>query len=270
MGRDNFRDLTKSDLARNAHLHCVFPGCPNATHGPTDSGDRSINVGNAAHAAAASPNGPRFDSKMTPEQRKAYDNGAWLCAHHATLIDQDPEGFPVEVIREWQAAATARSRDALTGRYLHVNIGFEEVCSKIEAFLREANQVYITIFRGQETVMEINNDSVAAIGRLVSQCSGGSWRPTNKFHSLDQTTSSIQERAIRALNRIYNEVNDSSKWHNNGYSRIIIGAREVFSLTPQHEIDRIQTTAARVAAAHKEYLECLRLLREYSSGRRSR
>ncbi len=269
MARDNFSDLTKSDLARNAHLHCVYPGCPRATHGPTELGEKSINVGHAAHASAASPKGPRFNTEMTPEQRKAYENGAWLCAHHATLIDRDPESYPVETIRGWQKQAEDRAREALTGRHMRANIGYEEVCSKLEAFLKETNRISITIHRGIETKMQIKNEVIVAIGGLVSQCSGWNWRPTNKFHSLDQTTSSIQQRAIGSLSMIHSEVSDSTNWYNDGYHRTIIGAQTVFSLTPQHELDRINASASKVVTAYLDYLECINLLRQYASGKRS-
>jgi hypothetical protein len=102
-------------------------------------------------ACAASPDGPRFNTQMTPEQRSAYENWAWLCAHHGTLIDWPPESYPVETIRGRQKQAEDRAREALTGRHMRANIGYEEVCSKLEAFLKETNRICVTIYRGAIT-----------------------------------------------------------------------------------------------------------------------
>jgi hypothetical protein len=36
-------------------------------------------VGEAAHISAAAPGGKRYDSSLTPEERRAPSNGIWLC-----------------------------------------------------------------------------------------------------------------------------------------------------------------------------------------------
>jgi hypothetical protein len=42
---------------------------------------------------------------MTPEQRKAPENGIWMCRNCGTLIDADEGGFPPDLLREWKRAA---------------------------------------------------------------------------------------------------------------------------------------------------------------------
>ena len=42
-----------------------------------------------AHICAAAQGGPRYDASMTPEERKSFENGIWLCQSCSKLIDTD-------------------------------------------------------------------------------------------------------------------------------------------------------------------------------------
>ncbi|MBB4120564.1 hypothetical protein [Martelella radicis] len=62
--------------------------------------------GRAAHITAASKNGPRFEANLTASERKSADNGIWLCADCADLIDKNSgDGFSPELLRSWKASA---------------------------------------------------------------------------------------------------------------------------------------------------------------------
>jgi len=68
-------------------------------------------VGVAAHICAASPGGPRFDPMMISAERTSIENGIWLCAAHAVLIDRDVARFPVDVLRAWKSQHEAYVRE---------------------------------------------------------------------------------------------------------------------------------------------------------------
>ncbi len=103
MLRDNFSANTKRRLAKRAGHICSFPDCKVRTTGPSQESSEAINdIGKAAHIHAASPGGPRYDSSMTQEQRRSIDNGIWLCATHADLIDRDVTRFSADEIRRWK------------------------------------------------------------------------------------------------------------------------------------------------------------------------
>jgi hypothetical protein len=100
MARDKFSPDTKKRLAQRAGYHCSFCNC--LTVGPSDEADNSVNLtGIAAHiSGAASGRGSRrYDSNMTPEQRKSIDNGIWACATHADLIDGDESTYTTPYLR---------------------------------------------------------------------------------------------------------------------------------------------------------------------------
>jgi len=103
--RDDFTQATVLKIAKRAGFLCSFPSCRNPTVGATEDGEGEINIGTAAHICAAAPGGPRFDEKMTPEQRSSAQNGIWMCRDHGKAIDSDEEAFPVSLLRKWKRQA---------------------------------------------------------------------------------------------------------------------------------------------------------------------
>lgn len=85
-------------------MKCSNPDCRLPTAGP-DAAEGTTNTGVAAHIAAASPGGARYDEVMTPEQRSAITNGIWLCQTHAKLIDDDELTYTPAVLQEWKSTA---------------------------------------------------------------------------------------------------------------------------------------------------------------------
>ena len=104
-GRDDFKVGIKRKLAERVGYFCSKPSCRAATSGPHSNPDKSIIVGIAAHITAASPGGPRYDASLTEKQRKSSENGIWLCARCATLVDRDEVTFTAEQLREWKRQA---------------------------------------------------------------------------------------------------------------------------------------------------------------------
>lgn len=100
--RDDFSPDVKDVLAKRVGMRCSNPNCRQATSGPRSDPDKVINVGVAAHTTAASQGGPRFDPRLSPEERSAVGNGLWLCQNCAKLIDNDEERFPVGLLRRWK------------------------------------------------------------------------------------------------------------------------------------------------------------------------
>lgn len=108
--RHNFNKETKRILGSRVAFRCCFPGCGILTIGPTTIEDnKSITLGEAAHIHAAAPGGPRFLKAMKAEERKAFDNGIWLCRHHAKLIDADFGNYSAETLIQWKKTMEAET-----------------------------------------------------------------------------------------------------------------------------------------------------------------
>lgn len=116
MARDDFSLRVRNKLRDRVLHRCSKPGCRVPTSAPHDE-DGLTNVGNAAHICAASPGGPRYDESMTPNERKAFSNGIWLCAIHAAEIDRDIDSHPPHLLKEWKRQAEAAAKSEL-GRAL--------------------------------------------------------------------------------------------------------------------------------------------------------
>ena len=43
--------------------------------------------------------GPRYAASMTPEERKSFENGIWLCQSCSKLIDTDITRYPKELLQ---------------------------------------------------------------------------------------------------------------------------------------------------------------------------
>jgi hypothetical protein len=76
--RDDFTTRTKLALAHRVGMHCSNPNCAKLTAGPQTDPEKALNVGVAAHLAAASEGGARYEAAMTPKQRRSIDNGIWF------------------------------------------------------------------------------------------------------------------------------------------------------------------------------------------------
>jgi tetratricopeptide (TPR) repeat protein len=108
---NDFSAQTKHHLARSVNYLCSKCGCQ--TSGPKKGASVSVTIGKAAHISAAAPGGPRYDPTLTPEQRRHYDNGIWMCSNHASLIDVDWLSYSMDQLREMKRAAEERAAKAL-------------------------------------------------------------------------------------------------------------------------------------------------------------
>ncbi len=110
------------------------------TFGAALGHDGVVNVGVASHITAASPDGPRYDPSLTPEQRRHQSNGIWLCQNHGKLVDSDSGHFTVEKLREWKRQAEHRSfreilaRGGIAGEQIEAIVAETVSDELIEAF----------------------------------------------------------------------------------------------------------------------------------------
>ncbi|MCH9647716.1 MAG: ATP-binding protein, partial [Deltaproteobacteria bacterium] len=114
--RDEFSKETKRILAGRAGHVCSFPGCAQPTSGPSAEAENSLaNLGEACHirAAASGRGARRYDPSMTSEERRALDNGIWMCRTHGKLIDSDEATYTVEQLHQWRREAEKRAAQLL-------------------------------------------------------------------------------------------------------------------------------------------------------------
>jgi hypothetical protein len=139
--RDDFREKTKLQIAKRAGWLCSYPSCRRLTVG----GD--IMVGTAAHICAAAPDGPRYDPNQTPEQRRAAENGIWMCRDHGTAIDsKDPE-FTVSKLHEWKVRAENEARVQVLREKQLASPAERPTEGELADRLRDAARADLNVFR---------------------------------------------------------------------------------------------------------------------------
>lgn len=107
--RDDFSQATIRKIKEMSGDVCSMPSCRVITGGSKKLRDNSFSIGVAAHICAASPGGPRYDPRMSKEDRKSCENGIWLCQTHSRMIDVDPARFPVVLLKAWKEEAESWS-----------------------------------------------------------------------------------------------------------------------------------------------------------------
>lgn len=113
--RDDFKEPVKDVLAKRAGMRCSNPNCRQLTSGPRKRKDKSVNIGVAAHIHAASPGGPRYNSKMSRAERISINNAIWLCQNCSKLIDNDADRYTPTVLVEWKGDAETSAVEELEG-----------------------------------------------------------------------------------------------------------------------------------------------------------
>lgn len=98
INEDVKRLAPKQEVLRELYIksgnECAFPGCHNVL---VDENGKF--VGEVCHIEAAMPGGERFNSNMTNEDRRLFDNLLLLCHHHHVVIDSVDE-YTVEKLKE--------------------------------------------------------------------------------------------------------------------------------------------------------------------------
>jgi rubrerythrin len=140
--RDDLPERTKRILQERVGNRYSNPDCRCLTSGPNLDDNKATRVGTAAHITAASSGGPRFDPTLTAEQRKAIENGIWLCRNCGTLVDGDHYNYPVDLSLEWKRRAEELARLELEGKPIPPD--FESkgyVCTYCGTFVKKGNTV---------------------------------------------------------------------------------------------------------------------------------
>ncbi|NTX15488.1 hypothetical protein HUA76_32430 [Myxococcus sp. CA056] len=94
---------TRVTIWGRAGARCSFPSCRRELiYDASETDDESL-VGDIAHIVAESPDGPRGESQLTPEQRSKYQNLILLCKLDHKRIDDQFRTYPVEALQQMKA-----------------------------------------------------------------------------------------------------------------------------------------------------------------------
>jgi len=148
--RDDFDRVTKEVLARRVAHRCSNPECRKLTSGPQTDPTKSLNIGVAAHITAAAPGGPRYAISLSPQERKAINNGIWLCQNCAKIIDSDEARFSADTLRTWKRMAEEAAR---------MEVESSSQFDTDNIITASYKPLYRTLFNRVQFLHEIQNDT---------------------------------------------------------------------------------------------------------------
>lgn len=215
MARDDFSEKTKRHLREAAGFNCVRPGCGKPVMAFDPALGKMINISISAHDSAAAPGGPRYDGDFTPEQRKAIENGAFLCANDARLVDADKDRFPPGTISGWQQKA---AENRLMGQRMPnppTGIDFSQACAAAQRFLLRCNDIQFNRWNNS-----ISWRSVDAIGNLLLVTHP--LTATNQFCALFPHMVNIQIQMLEAIRLVKSEISNRDCWFYDENGKVFI------------------------------------------------
>jgi hypothetical protein len=101
--KDKARQYKPSTIRRLDTLsgnECAHPDCTKKLIAE----DGISIISKICHIAAASKEGPRFNEKMTDDDRRGFDNLILLCDEHHVIIDnkENEPKYPAAILKEWK------------------------------------------------------------------------------------------------------------------------------------------------------------------------
>lgn len=225
--RANFTQNTRHQLEINTGGLCANPVCRKLTRGPTHSGTGDARTGHAAHINSASPQGPVRPGpteNVTREQLRAIENGVWLCATCATLVDTNPYAYPVEMLRAWQASAQRRAYHAMNrGPALPTVVNTNDVIARSVAFRKRVQDMRLPMHWLRD-IVDIDTLTIDKITMLVQEMGAqqevyGLTILPGPLHGLEPDLVLLQEHILTLLWQFARLVKDSPELWLNHLSR---------------------------------------------------
>lgn len=251
MPRDNFSQKTKDLLGQSVGFYCVRPGCAKPTTAFNSSTGGISSLGHAAHDSAASPGGARFEESMTPEQRKALNNGAHLCPTCARLVDIDYERFPIGTIQSWQQEAMNYRVHRMNMPHPPIGLDFKAGCEGATRFLHACQEIKFDKWQKSVTWK-----SLCAMEELFRSCSSMSVMNPLSAHFPHMVN--LQLAMIESIRFVYREVKYSRFWSYNEYEKSYfpINIHKILpNFQEQEEIARIENSFMLVYLRMEDFFE---------------
>ncbi|MBG2712354.1 hypothetical protein I4558_16970 [Proteus mirabilis] len=149
------RDYRPKDIRRLDTLSgnkCAAPHC----NKNLVSIDGSSIVSKICHIEAASPKGPRYNSSMTNDQRRGYDNLILLCDECHIMIDNmdNIKKYPVSLLHEWKKN--------------HEEIGMQKKATKKSMLMSAINAIANVDFDDSDSTYQLGTTTIFNIEEKIS------------------------------------------------------------------------------------------------------
>lgn len=226
--RDNFSQKTKELLAERAGFTCSNPSCRVNTSGASINNlSAVVRVGEAAHICAAAPNGARYDKNQSSDERSGYNNGIWLCATCATMIDKDPSTYTVMVLLDWKKQAELRSNRliGMQSYQLYEDIHHAQDTKRIQLFLQYISNLlgHIDPDSGEHRIaIDGFRINMQVYARMMA-FDRNNRDYTQNYRAYDASAMQVQDKIMDFLDS-YKNFLSNNKYHQMNYDQKIVPA----------------------------------------------
>lgn len=236
MSRDDFSKPTIDILAKRVRHQCSNPGCKQPTIGPNLNG-KTTTIGTACHITGASPGGPRYEQRLSKEERGCIENGIWLCNNCAKLIDSDINNYPTRKLITWKKEAESEALALINGNEKEPLLPLDFIYQIIEADLIFNTSIRSPGTLSQKNNFEIEND-VTIINPGIDYIRFWFLRWNYSFVIYNSSESAVYNIRIEIISEL--SLNFKSRLH------------KINNIKPLGNLSLETTTTARFEGTHKE------------------
>lgn len=109
---------------------CAFSGCNAILVQDSTKLDGESIVAEIAHIKGEKPGSARYDSTMSDKERNSYPNLILLCNNHHQLIDDQPNTYTVEIIKDMKSKHEEWIIDATQKEMMNISFAELEIVTK--------------------------------------------------------------------------------------------------------------------------------------------
>lgn len=114
----DYSDRDKKKLYALSGNECANPICHTKLVNP----DENAKDDQICHIEAASPDGPRYNPTQTDDERRSFDNLILLCHKCHDMIDNNPDIYTVEILKQWKREHEAKLTDIIKNKVFSFSI----------------------------------------------------------------------------------------------------------------------------------------------------
>ncbi|MGB0993456.1 MAG: ABC-three component system protein [Akkermansiaceae bacterium] len=188
-------------LSRN---ECAAPDCERALV----ARDGETIVSKICHIEAASGKGPRFNPKMSDDERRHYNNLILLCDECHGIIDnlENEPNYPVKLLREWKKEHESKGLTSLNTKKSLLLVAINAIASSSLEDIAEAEETKSSVF---DIEGKIAYNDVVRNKPLIDEYKIFYTKIASLYGELEKQGSFKKERLLRNVRRLYLKVRGS-------------------------------------------------------------
>lgn len=193
-----YTPTTKRRLDTLSGNECASPDCTK----PLVAKDRQTIISKICHIKAASAEGPRFDSAMSDDERRHYNNLILLCDECHSIIDNKVNEllYPVSLLEEWKKNHESRfSEKKLSGRPSLLKDAINAISAIDIADLEEKKENLVAF----NISSKISFNEIKRNKSLIEEYKVHYSRINSLYDELERQGSFKKEKLLKNVNRIY-------------------------------------------------------------------